>query len=201
MALRTRRLAFSQQAVREGLGVDLDVLDPETMQPVPRDGQTLGEVMFRGNVVMKGYLKNKTATAAAFAGAVGTFAREASTGALTQRGCITVESVSGCTLGYEFAGINAFTVAPKGADVYATSLTSNSLTTFQTTSGGAGLAQPPGPEREVEKESGHGKETVPAAEGTPSPDGCTVFLRWPGCGFGVTLPNSTKPKPSPSAWA
>jgi fatty-acyl-CoA synthase len=46
----------------------LDVLDPETMQPVPRDGETLGEVMFRGNVVMKGYLKNKTATAAAFAG-------------------------------------------------------------------------------------------------------------------------------------
>ena len=37
----------------------LDVLDPETMQPVPRDGETLGEVMFRGNVVMKGYLKNK----------------------------------------------------------------------------------------------------------------------------------------------
>ena len=46
----------------------LDVLDPQTMQPVPRDGETLGEVMFRGNVVMKGYLKNKTATEAAFAG-------------------------------------------------------------------------------------------------------------------------------------
>src|SRR5579863_2333746 len=40
----------------------LDVLDPATMRPVPRDGETLGEVMFRGNVVMKGYLKNKTAT-------------------------------------------------------------------------------------------------------------------------------------------
>ena len=38
------------------------------MQPVPRDGQTLGEVMFRGNVVMKGYLKNKPSTDAAFAG-------------------------------------------------------------------------------------------------------------------------------------
>ena len=38
------------------------------MQPVPRDGETLGEVMFRGNVVMKGYLKNKAATEAAFAG-------------------------------------------------------------------------------------------------------------------------------------
>jgi fatty-acyl-CoA synthase len=46
----------------------LDVRDPETMQAVPRDGETLGEVMFRGNVVMKGYLKNKASTAAAFAG-------------------------------------------------------------------------------------------------------------------------------------
>jgi fatty-acyl-CoA synthase len=46
----------------------LDVLDPETMQPVPRDGKTLGEVMFRGNVVMKGYLKNKAASEKAFAG-------------------------------------------------------------------------------------------------------------------------------------
>jgi len=47
----------------------LDVMDPETMKPVPRDGETMGEVMFRGNVVMKGYLKNKTSTDAAFAGA------------------------------------------------------------------------------------------------------------------------------------
>ena len=46
----------------------LDVLDPETMEPVPRDGATMGEVMFRGNVVMKGYLKNPAATRAAFAG-------------------------------------------------------------------------------------------------------------------------------------
>jgi fatty-acyl-CoA synthase len=46
----------------------LDVMDPETMVPVPRDGATLGEVMFRGNVVMKGYLKNPKSTAAAFAG-------------------------------------------------------------------------------------------------------------------------------------
>jgi fatty-acyl-CoA synthase len=46
----------------------LDVLDPETMRPVPRDGQSLGEVMFRGNVVMKGYLKNRKATEKAFAG-------------------------------------------------------------------------------------------------------------------------------------
>jgi fatty-acyl-CoA synthase len=46
----------------------LEVIDPETMQPVPGDGETLGEVMFRGNVVMKGYLKNKPSTEAAFAG-------------------------------------------------------------------------------------------------------------------------------------
>jgi fatty-acyl-CoA synthase len=46
----------------------LDVLDPETMKPVPRDGEMLGEVMFRGNVVMKGYLKNTASTDAAFAG-------------------------------------------------------------------------------------------------------------------------------------
>jgi fatty-acyl-CoA synthase len=46
----------------------LEVIDPATMQPVPRDGETLGEVMFRGNVVMKGYLKNKKATHEAFVG-------------------------------------------------------------------------------------------------------------------------------------
>lgn len=120
-------------------------------------------------------------TAAAFSSAVGTFNREASTGALTQRGCITNKTVTGCTLGYEFEGVNAFTVAPKGGDVYATSLTSNSLTTFHTTSSGAGISQPPGPEKEVEGEK------VPAAEGTPSPDGCTVYLRSPGCGFGVAM--------------
>ena len=46
----------------------LDVMHPDTMVPVPRDGATLGEVMFRGNVVMKGYLKNRAATEAAFEG-------------------------------------------------------------------------------------------------------------------------------------
>ena len=46
----------------------LDVLDPITMKPVPRDGKTLGEVMFRGNVVMKGYFKNPNATKEAFSG-------------------------------------------------------------------------------------------------------------------------------------
>ena len=46
----------------------VEVMDPETMQPVPRDGQTMGEVTFRGNVVMKGYFRNPRATAEAFAG-------------------------------------------------------------------------------------------------------------------------------------
>jgi fatty-acyl-CoA synthase len=58
----------ARQGVRYPVLEALDVLDPESMQRVPRDGETLGEVMFRGNVVMKGYLKNKNATEAAFAG-------------------------------------------------------------------------------------------------------------------------------------
>ena len=45
----------------------LDILDPVTMHPVPRDGKTVGEVMFRGNVVMKGYFRNPEATCKAFA--------------------------------------------------------------------------------------------------------------------------------------
>jgi fatty-acyl-CoA synthase len=58
----------ARQGVRYPVLEALDVLDPETMQPVPADGQTLGEVMFRGNVVMKGYLKNPVGTAKAFEG-------------------------------------------------------------------------------------------------------------------------------------
>ncbi|MDQ2082984.1 acyl-CoA synthetase [Xanthobacteraceae bacterium Astr-EGSB] len=58
----------ARQGVRYPCLERLDVLDPETLQPVPRDGETLGEVMMRGNVVMKGYLKNKSATDKAFAG-------------------------------------------------------------------------------------------------------------------------------------
>ncbi|MGL4974468.1 MAG: AMP-binding protein, partial [Bosea sp. (in: a-proteobacteria)] len=58
----------ARQGVRYLALEELDVLDPDTMQPVPRDGTTMGEVMMRGNVVMKGYLKNPKATAAAFAG-------------------------------------------------------------------------------------------------------------------------------------
>ena len=46
----------------------LDVRDPDTLKAVPWDGESMGEVMFRGNVVMKGYLKNRSATEKAFAG-------------------------------------------------------------------------------------------------------------------------------------
>ncbi len=58
----------SRQGVRYLPLEGLDVLDPETLQPVPRDGQTMGEVMFRGNVVMKGYFRNPAATQKAFEG-------------------------------------------------------------------------------------------------------------------------------------
>ncbi|HUQ38476.1 MAG TPA: acyl-CoA synthetase [Aestuariivirga sp.] len=58
----------SRQGVRYHPLEDLTVMDPENMTRVPSDGETLGEVMFRGNVVMKGYLKNPKATAEAFKG-------------------------------------------------------------------------------------------------------------------------------------
>ncbi len=58
----------SRQGVRYHVLEGLTVMDPKTMIPVPPDGETLGEVMFRGNIVMKGYLKNPDATAEAFAG-------------------------------------------------------------------------------------------------------------------------------------
>jgi fatty-acyl-CoA synthase len=58
----------SRQGVRYHALEALDVIDPNTMQSVPADGETMGEVMFRGNVVMKGYLKNKASTDKAFEG-------------------------------------------------------------------------------------------------------------------------------------
>ena len=58
----------SRQGVRYPSLEELRVMNPESMEPVPRDGATLGEVMIRGNIVMKGYLQNKEATDAAFAG-------------------------------------------------------------------------------------------------------------------------------------
>ncbi len=58
----------ARQGVRYHLQRDVRVLDPETMQPVPQDGETMGEIMFKGNITMKGYLKNPKATQEAFAG-------------------------------------------------------------------------------------------------------------------------------------
>jgi fatty-acyl-CoA synthase len=57
-----------RQGVRTPLQEAMAVLDPNTMRPVPWDGQTMGEIMFRGNITMKGYLKNPHATDQAFAG-------------------------------------------------------------------------------------------------------------------------------------
>ena len=57
-----------RQGVSYPLQEDVTVLDPETMRQVPRDGETIGEVMFRGNIVMKGYLNNEKATKEAFEG-------------------------------------------------------------------------------------------------------------------------------------
>ena len=58
----------ARQGVRYLALEALDIIDPDTMQPVPADGTTMGEAMFRGNVVMKGYLKNAVATQEAFRG-------------------------------------------------------------------------------------------------------------------------------------
>ena len=58
----------ARQGVRYHLQRDVQVLDPETLHPVPWDGETMGEIMFKGNVAMKGYLKNPKATEEAFAG-------------------------------------------------------------------------------------------------------------------------------------
>ena len=57
-----------RQGVRYTAEEGMTVMDPATMREVPRDGATMGEIMFRGNVTMKGYLKNPAATAEAFAG-------------------------------------------------------------------------------------------------------------------------------------
>jgi fatty-acyl-CoA synthase len=58
----------ARQGVRYSALEDLTVMDPKTMEKTPPDGETIGEVMFRGNIVMKGYLKNRAASDEAFAG-------------------------------------------------------------------------------------------------------------------------------------
>ena len=64
--------ARAERNSRQGVAVPMQqamvVMDPETMTPVPADGETMGEIMFRGNITMKGYLSNPRANEAAFAG-------------------------------------------------------------------------------------------------------------------------------------
>jgi len=67
-SLEERVRLNGRQGVNYPMEEDVTVLDPETMLPVPADGQTVGEIMFRGNIVMKGYLHNPKATDEAFAG-------------------------------------------------------------------------------------------------------------------------------------
>jgi fatty-acyl-CoA synthase len=57
-----------RQGVRYTCQEGMTVMDPETMTPVPWDGETMGEIMFRGNITMKGYLKNPKTTRETFAG-------------------------------------------------------------------------------------------------------------------------------------
>jgi fatty-acyl-CoA synthase len=68
LTLEQRAEKNGRQGVTYALQEDMVVLDPETLRPVPRDGQTMGEIFFRGNITMKGYLKNPNATEEAFAG-------------------------------------------------------------------------------------------------------------------------------------
>ena len=68
LPLKERAEKKARQGVRYVALDGLDVMDGATMTPVPRDGETMGEIMFRGNIVMKGYLKNPQATEEAFKG-------------------------------------------------------------------------------------------------------------------------------------
>ena len=68
LSIQEQAQLHSRQGVPYPLQDGMRVLDPETMQAVPNDGTTMGEIMFRGNIVMKGYLKNIQATEEAFKG-------------------------------------------------------------------------------------------------------------------------------------
>jgi len=67
-SLSDQAILNARQGVRYPVQEGVEVMNPESMEPVPRDGKTMGEIMFRGNITMKGYLKNPKASADAFAG-------------------------------------------------------------------------------------------------------------------------------------
>jgi len=68
LSIEQKTLKKGRQGVPYHVLQGLDIIDPQTMQSVPNDGETMGETMFQGNIVMKGYLKNPDATAEAFKG-------------------------------------------------------------------------------------------------------------------------------------
>jgi len=68
LPLEARAVVNGRQGVPYHMQQAITVLDPMTLEPVPRDGETMGEIFFRGNLTMKGYLKNPKATDEAFAG-------------------------------------------------------------------------------------------------------------------------------------
>jgi fatty-acyl-CoA synthase len=68
LPIEQRAALNGRQGVRYVLQEAMAVLDPGTLAPIPRDGRTMGEIFFRGNITMKGYLKNPKATEEAFAG-------------------------------------------------------------------------------------------------------------------------------------
>ena len=68
LPLQERARLNARQGIASPMQETMTVLDPVTMAPVPSDGETVGEIMFRGNITMSGYLKNPSATEEAFKG-------------------------------------------------------------------------------------------------------------------------------------
>jgi fatty-acyl-CoA synthase len=69
VSVEQKAVLKSRQGVRSPLQDGLMIADPETLEPCPKDGETIGEIFMRGNIIMKGYLKNPSASEEAFAGA------------------------------------------------------------------------------------------------------------------------------------
>ena len=138
---------------------------------------------------------NTVYVASAVSDAVVVLARNGSTGALTQMtagsGCIVAAPLAGCTTGTQLAGANAVAVSPRGDSVYATSLTSNSVTTFARTPSTGALAQLSGTSACVISLLAVGcslGRALDAPEGLAvSPDGASVYAAAYGSGAVVVL--------------